>query len=247
MKITPIQTGIVEAFTTDTTGILASALPCIPENSVLAITSKIVSLCEGSVVARSENRIDEVIEREADFFLPKSSAQCGVYLTMKNNILIPNAGIDESNSNGCYTLWPKDPQASAERCWRFIKQHYNVKNVGVIITDSAPAPLKWGVTGICISHCGFSSINNQIGRHDLFGRSLKMTKVNVADALAAAAVLCMGEAAEQTPIALLEDLPFVHFEQEPPTEQELKSSHIDLCDDLFGQLLASVPWQSRGE
>lgn len=246
MRITPIKTSIVEAFSTDTNEILSGALSCIRENSIVAITSKIISLCEGSVAAREENEKDEMIEREADLFLPKSGgSRYDVYLTIKNNVLIPNAGIDESNANGYYVLWPKDPQASAERCWRFLRQHYNVKNVGVIITDSVPAPLKWGVTGICISHCGFLSINNQVGRHDLFGRNLKMTKINVADALASAAVLCMGETDEQTPIALLEELPFVQFKQEPPTEQELKSSHIDLCDDLFSQLLESAPWQSR--
>lgn len=245
MKITPIKTDIVWPFTQDITDILANALTSIPENSILAITSKVISLCEGNVIATEAADKDELIQQEADLFLPKGNNQYNVYLTIKNNILIPNAGIDESNASGYYVLWPKDPQASAERCWRFIKESYQVRNFGIIITDSTVTPLRWGVTGTCLSHCGFSSINNHVGRRDLFGRIMSMTKVNVVDAFASAAVLCMGETDEQTPIALIEDVSFTHFQDDPPTGQQLDEARIDPGDDLFGQLLICVPWRSH--
>ncbi len=244
MKITPVKAGIVSPFA-DITEVLSGALSAVPENSILAITSKIVSLCEGNIIRQEDCEKSELIKREADLYLPKGGNPYDVYLTIKNNVLIPNAGIDESNSDGYYVLWPKDPQASAQRCWQFIREQCQLKNIGVMITDSTDTPLKWGVTGICIAHCGFAAVNNHIGTKDLFGKPLRMTKVNAADGLAAAAVLCMGETNEQTPLALLEDLPFVRFQQGPPTQEELQAAHIALNEDIFGQLLTAAHWHSK--
>lgn len=50
-----------------------------------------------------------IIEKEVDLFLPKSDSKYDVYLTIKHNLLIPSAGVDESNTNGYYVMWPKDP------------------------------------------------------------------------------------------------------------------------------------------
>ena len=65
----------------------------------------------------------------------------------------------------------------------------------------------------------------------------------MAGGLAAAAVLQMGEGAEQTPIAILTDLPFVHFQDRDPTAEELASVIIPLDEDLFAPFLTSVQWQ----
>jgi putative folate metabolism gamma-glutamate ligase len=244
MKITPITTMIVEAYSCELTEFLCKSLSNVPINSVVAITSKVVSLCEGNV-APLERSKDEIIEKEADYFLPKNNNKYGVYLTIKNNLLVPSAGVDESNTNGYYVMWPKDLQNSANLCWQFLRNKFQIENLGVIITDSTSSPLRWGVTGKCIAYCGFKALNSKIGEEDLFGRKLRMTQVNVADALAAAAVLCMGESNEQTPIAIIEDLPFVRFEHQPPTSEDLNALHINIKDDLYGQLLEGVRWQSR--
>ena len=79
--------------------------------------------------------------------------------------------------------------------------HFGWKNFGVLITDSHTTPLRRGVTGIALSYWGFSGVQNKVGTPDLFGRTLKMTHVNLADAFAAAAVLVMGESNESTPVA----------------------------------------------
>lgn len=244
MKVTPIKTDIVKPFALDIEDVLSGALAGIPENSILAITSKIVALCEGNVAVPEETDRDELIRHEADLFLPKAGNPYNVYLTIKNNALIPNAGVDESNANGYYVLWPRDPRASAERCRRFVMECYRLSSFGVIITDSTVTPLKMGVTGICIAHCGFKAVNDHIGRSDLFGRPQRMTRINAADALAAAAVLCMGETDEQTPLALLEDLPFIRFTSGLETERQPDETRIDPAADLFGQLLACAPWVS---
>ncbi len=244
MKITPIKTKRVEAFSIGLTDFLASALKEVPEKSVVAITSKVVSLCEGNVLSPLEFDRDDIIEREADRYLEKSGTY-DVYLTIKGNVLTPNSGVDESNAGGYLVLWPQDPQASAERIWRYIRERYGVKEVGVIITDSTATPLKWGVSGVCIAHCGFEAVNDKVGQKDLFGRELRMTRVNVADSLAAACVLCMGEADECTPLSIAQELPFVRFADREPSQEELKAMKIGLEEDLFGQLLCAVRWKKR--
>ena len=244
MKVTPIKTNRVEAYSIGLTEFLASAIEQVPEKSVVAITSKVVSLCEGNVLSTLEFDRDEIIEREADRYLEKSGP-FDVYLTIKGNTLTPNSGVDESNAGGYFVLWPQDPQASANRIWRFIREQYGTRDVGVIITDSTATPLKWGVSGICIAHCGFEAVNDKKGQQDLFGRELRMTRVNVADALAAACVLCMGEADESTPIAIAQDLPFVQFTGREPKDEELKAMGISIEEDLFGRLLCAAKWKTR--
>ena len=126
-----------------------------------------------------------------------------------------------------------------------MRKKHSVENLGIIITDSAPSPLRWGVTGRCIACCGFKPINNKIGEKDLFGNTLTKTQVNIADALATSAVLCMGESNEQTPIAIIEDLGFVNFVSHIPTEQELEEMNINIKDDLYEQILTSVKWKTH--
>jgi F420-0:gamma-glutamyl ligase len=62
------------------------------------------------------------------------------------------------------------------------------------------------------------------------------------DALAAAAVLVMGEGSEQTPLAVISDLPFVSFQEREPAAEELQQLRIAHEDDIYSPLLMSVPW-----
>lgn len=247
MKITAIKTDIINAYSADITKVLSNSFAFVPENCVIAISSKIVALCEGSVIKKDNADKEDIIKKEADFYLPKRDNKYDVILALKNNILIANAGVDESNAEGYYVLWPKNPQESANYCWQFIRDNFKVKNIGIIITDSITTPLKWGVTGTTIAHCGFKGVNNKINSVDLYNQKFNMTKINVSDALAVSAVLCMGETNEQTPLALIEDVPFVEFLQNVPTKEEIKSSLIDINEDLYGQILNSVKWHKGGK
>lgn len=245
MKVNAVRTRIVEAGSIELSDLLAESLENIPERSVIAITSKVVALCEGNALPVSEYSKDELIEKEADLFIPRSESKYGIYLTIKNNMLVPTAGIDESNANGYFVLWPRDPQASANRCWEFLRKHFDIRHVGVIITDSTSNPMRLGVTGKSIASCGFLPITSRIGHADLFGKPLKQTRINVADGLAASAVLVMGESDEQTPIAVIEDVPFVEFMDHPPTEEQLKSWSVSIEDDLYSCLLTRMEWKSK--
>jgi putative folate metabolism gamma-glutamate ligase len=228
----------------DLLALLDRHLTAFEERSVLAITSKIVSICQGRMIPLSEGPDKEtLVEREADWFLPPSASRYHVHLTIVDHVLIPEAGVDESNANEHYILWPHDAQGVANEVCAYLRERFERRHVGVIVTDSKTTPLRWGVTGVALAHSGFLALNDYVGQPDIFQRTLHMTKVAVADALAAAAVLVMGEGSEQTPLATLADLPFVTFQDRDPTAEELRARWIAIEDDLYAPLLTSVAWK----
>jgi putative folate metabolism gamma-glutamate ligase len=245
MKVSAVRTHKITAQDRSLLALLDAYLPALEEQSVVAITSKIVAVTQARLAKVGEVDKHALIEAEADYFLPAGHSHYDVTLTITGNILIPSAGIDESNGNGSYVLWPLEPQRVTNELRAYLRQRFSLRRVGVILTDSTTTPLRWGVTGTAIAHSGFLALNDLVGHPDIFGRTLHMTRVNVAQGLAAAAVLVMGEADEQTPLAILSDLPFVQFQDNDPTEAELQSLHIALQDDLYAPLLQSVAWQQR--
>lgn len=243
MKITPIKTHRVTARDTDIFAILNRYLLKLSEKSVVAIASKIVSITEGRMVKIGEVDKDALIEKEAQYYLPRTSSRYNVSLTIARNVLAASAGIDESNGNKNYILWPRNTQISANKICSYLRKRFHLTFVGVIITDSRTTPLRWGITGFCLAHSGFLAINNYIGKRDLFGRKFEYEKVNVADSLAAAAVLAMGEGREQTPLATIEDVANVWFQRKNPSKKELAELRITLEDDLYAPLLKGVRWE----
>lgn len=247
MIIDPVHTRRVSARELSLQALLDESIEALEPGSVVAITSKVVALCEGRVVSPEEVDKTELIERESQRYLPRTSSRYHVSLTIKRNTLIPSSGIDESNADGNLVLWPSDPQAAADEAWHHLRVRFGTSMLGVIITDSTTAPLRMGVGGIAIAHSGFQAVNDFVGTDDLFGRPLAMTRSNVAAGLAAAAVTVMGEAAEQTPIAVIRDVPFVEFQHRVPTEEELAELVIHPEDDLYAPLLQGASWQDGGE
>jgi len=243
MKIKPIRTEKIVG-RQKIEDILDKCINKIDEGSVLAVTSKIVSICEGNVVDAETVNKTKLIRNEAELFLSADN-RFGIAITIKDHILIPMAGIDESNGNGKLILWPKNPQKSADLIRAYLLRRFNVKNVGVIITDSKTTPLRWGTSGIAIAYSGFEALNDYIGNKDLFGRELMATKASIADGLAASAVLVMGEGSEQTPLALITEVPFVKFRKNNPTQKELLELRIDIKNDLYGTILNSVKWKKK--
>lgn len=224
--------------------ILDTYLPTLEERDVLVITSKIVSLCEGAVVKNDGVLCKkQLIRKSADAFLDLDDfGKHDIQLTIKNHIIIPSAGIDESNGNGYFILYPKNPQASAKAIWEYLRKRDNLDCLGVIVSDSHSTPLRRGVIGIGISWCGLSPLISYIGKPDCFQSALKMTKVNVIDSLTAAAVYCMGEGNEQTPLAVVKGAKKVEFQDHPPTEEELKEFLVPMEEDLYAPLLMHPKW-----
>lgn len=256
MKITPIKTHKI-APNEDLLAILDKYITDVADKSVVAITSKIVATAEGRVVkiedadsastkSFGETQKDELIKQESQYFLPRETNPYHVTLTITNNTLIAGAGIDESNANGNYILWPKNAQKSANKIREHLVKKFNVENIGVIITDSKTTPLRWGVTAISIAFSGFEPLIDYIGKEDLFGRKFAFEKMSVMDNLASAAAFVMGEGAEQTPISIISDIPHIEFSKRNPTQQEIDKLKLSVEEDLYSLLLKNAPWE-KGE
>ncbi len=240
MKVTPIQTHRISRGES-LVGILDRHLADFPENGVLAISSKIISLCQGRVVAKSTISKEALIFQEADAVLETADNPYHVFLTLKNHLLIPSAGIDESNGDDVYILYPENIQETAYDIWQHIHRRYQRQHIGILITDSHTTPMRRGVTGITLAWCGFKPLYSYVGQPDLYGHPLRVTHMNLLDALASAAVLVMGEGAEQTPMALIEDAPKITFIDKPRVE-ETSSIALNLHEDLYAPLFAHTKW-----
>lgn len=125
--------------------------------------------------------------------------------------VMANAGIDESNveqsSSGRRLLaLPKDPDGSAEALRERLRDAFGVE-CGVIINDSFGRPWRNGVVGVAIGAAGVSSLVDRIGAPDLFGRKLEVTEIAIADEIASAASMIMGQAGEGIPAVIVRGLP----------------------------------------
>ena len=248
MKITPIKTEVISNNSKTIFKVLDRAITKIKEKSIVAIASKIVSLCEGSFIKKEEVRDkDSLVAVEADFYIPRpKNREHSVIITIKNGVLSATAGIDESNADGCYVLWPKDPYRSANKIREHLKSRYQVKNLGVIITDSKTIPSRCGTIGFALAYSGIKPLKKYIGQKDLFGRKMKATFANLVDALAAASVAVIGEGQEQTPIAIVEDFEGIEFCDQNPSKEEIDSFNIRLEDDLYYPFLSKAEWKKGG-
>ncbi len=226
----------------DIFAILDQYLPKLEEKSVVAITSKILAICQGEIVEHGKIEKIDLIKKESDFFVDPTGAKHGIVITIKDNFMVATAGIDESNGNGYYVLWPKERQAWANKIKNYLKEKNNISNLGIVITDSKTTPLKKGTTGFCIAHSGFYALKNYIHTPDIFGREMHVTEANHAEGLAAAAVLAMGEGDEQTPLAVISDLDLVKFNDNDPHQTELDRLNIELEDDLYYPILSKADW-----
>lgn len=246
MHVQAFKTPIVTAGQ-DLYPVLTKAIPQIPERSVLVVASKLFSTSENRFVPKITGTPEEkhaLVRKEAEFYTDPHSSKYNLMLTIKRNWMFVNAGIDESNADGKYLLWPEDPQRSVNALWKFIRSHYGVKEVGVTMSDSASIPLNWGVTGLAIAYCGFKPLYSYIGRPDLFGRAMKMEQVSVVQSLTTAAVFEMGEGDEATPLGLVTELgDKVVFEDHVPSDEELKELKIEIEDDVFAPVLTKAEWK----
>lgn len=176
----------------------------IRENSIIVITSKIVAIAEGQVAGLKKGK-EYWIRKESDWAIKTKYT----WLTVKDGTVMASAGIDESNANGKFILLPKDSFRSAQILRRKLKRYYKLKNLGILITDSRVFPLRSGVVGVALGYAGFRGLRDYRGSNDIFGRRLTMTQTNIADSLATAAVLIMGEGSEQTPLGIITQAPVV--------------------------------------
>ena len=219
----------------------------LEDQDVLVIAQKIVSKAEGRAINLAQItpspraiELAETTEKDArlvELILQESSE---VLRTRLGTIIVEhrlgfvcaNAGIDHSNVAGAgnaaeewVLLLPAEPDRSAQRIRQQIESHAG-KRIGILIIDSHGRAWRNGTVGIALGIAGLPGLQDLRGEADLFGFTLRITQVGVADELAAAASLVMGQAAEGTPVVHVRGFPYLLREgslQEllRPKEQDL--------------------------
>jgi coenzyme F420-0:L-glutamate ligase / coenzyme F420-1:gamma-L-glutamate ligase len=213
------------------------------DNDILVISSKYVSMSEGSVKRLDSVKVTgralelaskyhmnaklvELVIRESDYILEGIP---GFLLAIKEGIIAPNAGIDKSNiPSGFVILYPRQPFKTAENLRQKFLLHLEVK-VMVIIADSRLMPTRIGTTGIAIACAGFEPVEDERGKIDLFGNVLKVTLKAVADSLATIGVSAMGESNESIPAIIIRNTKVI------ATDRKLSwhDMAVDAAEDIY--------------
>lgn len=197
----------------------------IQDKDILVYSAKVVGVSQGrlldlSMVAPSEKAkalsgLYHLDPSFAEIVLRESDAVLGgveyALLTIKKGVIIANGGVDQSNAPpGYVALWPEDPQRSAED----LRMRFRAEglDVGILITDSRTLPMRMGNSSVALGVSGFRPIEDLRGRKDLYGRRMRIKRLAVADNIASAAQLVMGETSEQTPVAVVRGAPVQYGE-----------------------------------
>jgi coenzyme F420-0:L-glutamate ligase / coenzyme F420-1:gamma-L-glutamate ligase len=194
------------------------------DGDVLVFAQKIVSKAEGRTVVLSDvipsahakdlSNITGKDARLVELILQESSEilRCrpGLLIVLHRlGFVLANAGIDRSNVGGDdrALLLPRDPDKSAAKIREDLRKKTG-RNTAVLIIDSIGRAWRQGTIGTAIGSSGFPTLLDLRGRPDLDGRPLESTEIGLADELAAAASLVMGQADEGLPIVLARGLPY---------------------------------------
>ena len=184
---------------------------------VVVVTQSIISKAEGNVVelrrvkpSKLAQRIAKQVDkdpREVEVVLREAKEIVRLRHVLiartRHGFVCASAGVDHSNvKRGKVTLLPCDPDASAQRIRKKIKQASGV-DVAVIISDTHGRAFRMGAVGVAIGIAGMKPLTRLRGRRDLYRKKLKSKVVAIADALAAAGVAVIGEAGEGTPVAVI--------------------------------------------
>lgn len=236
MNVKPIKTSVFHEGD-DLASFIIRHVPKLKNGSILAVTSKIVALGEGRTAELGSTKDKERLIRSES---KQSIRTKYTWLTLAHGMLMASAGIDESNVDGKYVLLPKDSYKAAAILCRQLKKYYKVRKLGVLIVDSRTFPLRAGAAGIAVGYAGFRGVRDYRGTKDIFGRVLQMSRANIADGLASAAVLVMGEGKECQPLAVIENAPVAFAERVSKKEIQIPPK-----DDMYEPLLRVLSRRSR--
>ncbi len=220
----------------------------LQDGDILVLAQKIVSKAENRLVnlhtihpseramqiaasIEKDPRLVELILEESNEVLRTRPGT--IVVEHRLGFVCANAGIDHSNVAGdgdiggeWVLLLPADPDASAQRL-RSVLEEASGAHLGVMVIDSHGRAWRQGTVGVAIGLSGLPGLLDLRGKPDLFGYTLRVTTVGVADELAAAASLVMGQAAEATPVVHVRGFPY------PLAEGSLKEILRPREMDLF--------------
>jgi coenzyme F420-0:L-glutamate ligase/coenzyme F420-1:gamma-L-glutamate ligase len=205
---------------------LATSAASLRARDVVIIAQKIVSKAEGRMVdlktvapsqraielaqaTHKDPRVVELILGESTEVLRHRPG--AIIVVHRLGFVLANAGIDQSNvgkdGEEQVLLLPADPDRSCRAIRAALRERTGV-DVAVLIIDSFGRAWRNGTVGTAIGVSGFPALLDLRGKPDLFGRPLQITEVGLADELAAAASLLMGQAAEGAPVVLARGVPY---------------------------------------
>ncbi|PIP65467.1 cytidine deaminase [Candidatus Peregrinibacteria bacterium CG10_big_fil_rev_8_21_14_0_10_49_16] len=222
MELIPISTGILKPGDDIATVVQQTIL--LHEGDILVFSSKAVATVEGAhidladiqpspeayLLAKACGQTPESREatlQELHRMNGRIAGKCPRALLTElqpngmtqGSILVASAGLDHSNTKaGTVIGWPRDPVESIRRLRKVLE-------VAVILSDSCLRPARKGVTAFAIAVSGINPFRSDIGRPDIFGKPLKMTVEAVADQLATAANILMGNADQCIPAVVIRD------------------------------------------
>ena len=217
----------------------------IRNGDVLVVGQKAVSKSEGRLVdirnIRPGKRAEEIAQKTGKHpgfvevvlrdarKVVKAHEEAFIVRTKQGWVCL-NGGVDKSNVQGPmnYALLPENADASARRLRSRIRR-LTGRNVGVIICDTHSRPFRRGQVEETLGIAGLNPMVDYRGKRDLFGYQLRFKNVAVADELASAAELVMGQGREKVPAAIIRGLKRVRF------QERAKSSSlvVDEREDLF--------------
>ncbi len=231
MHILPITTRTLTPPKDDVFDVLDEFIDDLRDGDILCITSKILAIHQGRCIPLEDAPDkDALIKSEADITLPRNLTPGEHAMhTMTDGNLAVGAGIDASNGNGHYILWPEDSSAAAREIHKHLTKKFEINDLGIIITDSHSVLLRYGAVGYAIGAYGIAPLQAYAGTNDLFNRKLVYEQANILDSLAAAAVLTMGEGGESKPLCIVRDVLQVTFD----TQAEFTDLQIPLEDDIY--------------
>ncbi|MHA1713998.1 MAG: coenzyme F420-0:L-glutamate ligase [Candidatus Ranarchaeia archaeon] len=193
----------------------------IEHHDILVVSGKILAIGENRVIKLSTvspspyakeiadkyqitPELAELIIQESDTILGGIPT---LVLTLRENVLLANAGIDKSNTpEGWVSLLPSNSFDYANHLRQAVKERFAAE-IGVIVADSRSQPLRHGLIGVALGVAGIEPLIDERGHEDLYGRRLRITRRAVADDLASAAQIIMGESNESIPFVIVRDAP----------------------------------------
>jgi F420-0:gamma-glutamyl ligase len=225
---------------------LLSYIPKLKNGSIVAVSSKVISICEGSTLPIDSISHDKLVSRLASKSIePIKRGANDMILTQVGNLLVESAGVDQSNANGYYILLPHHPYKTAKTIWSYLRKRDHVKTLGVVITDSHSVPRRKGAEGFALASYGFKAAHVYEHKADIFGRTFHFTASDIADSLAASAVLTMGEGAECTPMAIITGLQNIDFfKRSVSLLVASKYGWVHPKYDVYAPLLNSSAWHA---
>jgi coenzyme F420-0:L-glutamate ligase/coenzyme F420-1:gamma-L-glutamate ligase len=232
----------------DLAALLGGALRCAriaPRDSdILVVAQKVVSKAEGRFVdlsgvlpgpcarkvagevAKDPRLVEVILAQSSEIVRHRKDV---LIVAHKLGFVMANAGVDQSNvgpeGSDLVLLLPENPDESARKLKTRLDAEFNV-DLGIIINDSFGRPWRQGVVGVALGAAGIPSLRNLVGAPDLFGRTMRVTEVAVADEVASAASLVMGQSDEGIPAVHVRGIAFP--DESSPASALIRPRELDM-------------------